>query len=463
MEDNIFAPVTPPKLAESEQLIQIGQIAKTLSIPHRRKLREMLEAENYDAACDSDSSDSTIPPKEEEKDPSKSIYTEEEKKQALSYAAEYKNYSLASRKMRESSSKKFNERSIREWAASDDLGKFYDSKKQEHRHKERLIVRVSPYAQVEEEVFSWFTDQRKAHLPIKGLDIKEKAKELSGDKNFKASAGWFSNFCKRWKIGKRLPTHQVSKLKGDTFKEIVTYLKEIRKRRYEIEILEQLPRFTQTVFINMDEVPLEFSSTGHTYDFKGGFEVSVLTSGSSKRRFTLVLAIASNGRILPPMIIFKGRTPLSTKMKESFDKRALLSVNPSGWMNNDKMKIWINLILDNFEREPHTRYILIMDQFSAHISFDTKEELTKKNIDLFVIPGGCTGLMQPLDTHINAPLKKYIGTKYRSWLKEKSKEKNVEKIPAVPYNDMISWTLEGLIHIPEALIIKSFTFGGNFY
>ena len=134
----------------------------------------------------------------------------------------------------------------------------------------------------------------------------------------------------------------------------------------------------------MDEVPLQFESSGYTYDF-GKFVFCQQRTINQDSRIT------SDGLHLSPMAIFKGRTHLNKNLKDLFDKHALLCINLRGWITNANMKIWINKILANFAREPTTKYFVVLDQFFAHISMETKDELEKHCFG-FVTPGGCPGL-----------------------------------------------------------------------
>jgi hypothetical protein len=233
-------------------------------------------------------------------------------------------------------------------------------------------------------------------------------------------------------------------------------------KRLEIEEAILPEPVDKTVFINMDEVPLQFSSTGSTYDFRGAKEIGVQSTSGSKRRFTLVLTICSDGTCLPPMVIFKGRKDVPLTLKQKFDKKCLIGVNNTGWMTNQKMKYWITNILANFEKKKDTKYFVVLDQFAAHISMETEAELTKHGFGLFVIPGGCTGLLQPLDTCINRPLKVHIGKFYNEWIKSKTTETQKPKYPP-SYELVITWLIDGLLSLSEDLILKSFKHCGKFY
>ena len=62
---------------------------------------------------------------------------------------------------------------------------------------------------------------------------------------------------------------------------------------------------------NMDKTPMYFDMTSNkTVERKGAKTVSVRTTGAEKRHLTVVLTVTADGKMLPPMIIFKGKREL---------------------------------------------------------------------------------------------------------------------------------------------------------
>ena len=70
--------------------------------------------------------------------------------------------------------------------------------------------------------------------------------------------------------------------------------------------------------------------SSRTLEFSGSRTVPVKSCGAEKRSFTVTLAVAADGKNLPPSVIFKGvRTPrditVPDTVRVSFDKK--------GWMD----------------------------------------------------------------------------------------------------------------------------------
>ncbi len=60
--------------------------------------------------------------------------------------------------------------------------------------------------------------------------------------------------------------------------------------------------------------------------------------------------------------------------------------------------------------------LLVWDSFRCHISQKTKVILKKLGLNTAVIPGGCTGFVQPPDVSWNKPFKGKIQEYYESWM-----------------------------------------------
>ena len=154
--------------------------------------------------------------------------------------------------MSEKTGKKFDERSIREWSVSPKFSSYYQDCITATRHLKKVRMNKAPYSQMEDELLFWIAEMRTKHAPLRGDDIRKKARELSRDPNFQASSGWFWRFCKRSNLRRRLPTHHMQKIKDDTWRDIITYFEEIRSERIGME-RNISSEFDSCVFINVDD------------------------------------------------------------------------------------------------------------------------------------------------------------------------------------------------------------------
>jgi len=59
--------------------------------------------------------------------------------------------------------------------------------------------------------------------------------------------------------------------------------------------------------------------------------------------------------------------------------------------------------------------------FRSHLTDDIKWRLQRNNIDIAVIPGGLTSILQPLDVSLNKPFKDNVRAEWNKWMVEGDK------------------------------------------
>ena len=78
----------------------------------------------------------------------------------------------------------------------------------------------------------------------------------------------------------------------------------------QVKELRKAHSFSPELII-MDETPLYFDMpASRTINKRGTRQIRVKSTGAEKRRFTVILACTASGKMLPPMMIFKGKRPL---------------------------------------------------------------------------------------------------------------------------------------------------------
>ena len=198
------------------------------------------------------------------------------------------------------------------------------------------------------------------------------------------------------------------------------------------------------------ETPMHFElPSNRTLEFSGSRTVAVKSCGAEKRSFTVVLAVAADGAKVPPKVIFKGvRTPrdlvVPHPLRVSFHKK--------GWMDEQGIREWIRQSLPRAERS-----LLVWDSFRAHLTDSVKDDLKQRNIDVAVIPGGLTPVVQPLDKCLNKPFKDNVRRKYLAWMTSGPFEFTpAGKKKAPSRNLVLRWIKEAWAEIPEEMVVKSF-------
>ena len=80
------------------------------------------------------------------------------------------------------------------------------------------------------------------------------------------------------------------------------------------------------------------------------------------------------------------------------------------------MKRYVKYVNDL--RTNNTSIMMVYDSFRGHLEESVKMKFWDSGIDLVVIPGGLTGLCQPLDVTINKPFKDNLCKKWHIWMAE---------------------------------------------
>jgi hypothetical protein len=175
--------------------------------------------------------------------------------------------------------------------------------------------------------------------------------------------------------------------------------------------------------VNTDQTQLVYQQgTQRTWMQSGSKQVSTIGQ-EEKHAFTLVPSISASGVLLPMQSIFHGKTPASCPSRKAclYDEaqklkyQMLPSKTATYWSTQATMRTLVDEIIapyfDNMKVELHLPStqcsIWKIDCWSVHKS---EEFLTwmKRNhpfIIVIFVPGGCTGLFQPLDVGIQRALK----------------------------------------------------------
>jgi hypothetical protein len=101
--------------------------------------------------------------------------------------------------------------------------------------------------------------------------------------------------------------------------------------------------------------------------------------------------------------------------------------------------------------------MLVLDAFKGHLTDSVKNQLCKMKTELFVIPGGMTSVLQPMDVSINKHFKDRLRQQYLTWIADPACElTETGKIKHVAPSQVTQWVSAAWKAIPESIIIRSF-------
>ena len=282
------------------------------------------------------------------------------------------------------------------------------------RNVRKIKLQEGQFPELEEGLYNWIVNKRVGEKrSIRYEDMRAKIKYLvkkSEDQSvyskFKISSSWLSKFMERYHLSVRSPTlkdQENTKRQLEKVEIISTYIIELNKISH-----QYAPEF----ILQMDETTTYIDMLANlTVDIKGTKSVELHHTGHLKSRFTTVLTVAANGYRLPTYLILRKlkKTPKNLILNPNI----VVTVSDSGFMDADLMIDYIDRII-----RPYigiNKALLVLDDYRAHKTLKVIRYACSHNIQPFLIPGGFTYCLQPLDVSINKQYKDTLRRKWKSW------------------------------------------------
>lgn len=116
----------------------------------------------------------------------------------------------------------------------------------------------------------------------------------------------------------------------------------------------------------MDETPVFLDLVPNkVVDKKGKKTIQVRTTGSDKNRITATLCCTAAGKLLPPFVVFKGKT-LRTLKKVEIPSGIFATTQAKAWMDEQRMLQWIDKVWSPYVSGK--RALLSLDTFTGHLT-----------------------------------------------------------------------------------------------
>jgi hypothetical protein len=158
---------------------------------------------------------------------------------------------------------------------------------------------------------------------------------------------------------------------------------------------------------------LYVSNPKKTRSRKGAKRIKLQGIGQDKAQITVTLAVTETGKILPPQLIFKGKTT-KCHPKEPPPSNGYYTQTESHWQTPQSFKEWIEKVIVPYRTKTIEELKLVQTQkllliLDLHYSHKDKvsalEVMERNNIVPVFIPAGCTDKLQVLDVCCNRPFK----------------------------------------------------------
>ena len=106
---------------------------------------------------------------------------------------------------------------------------------------------------------------------------------------------------------------------------------------------------------------------------------------------------------------------------------------------------------------PEHRGLLVWDSFHTNLTDAVKDLLDRRNVDVAVIPGGLTPVLQPLNKFINKLFKAEVRAQYKVWMVNGRFTYTPSRKKGAPSKEMVLWwSNQAWSEIPADLISRSF-------
>jgi hypothetical protein len=238
-------------------------------------------------------------------------------------------------------------------------------------------------------------------------------KTLKDGSSFQASESYVRRFLHNilsWSL--RKATQAAQKLPKDWKNQCV---RSFFRKAYSIKE-EDIPI---ELYVNFDQTQVVYVPGNRLTWAKSGSKQVGMVGMDEKRAFTLVVAVAADGTLLPFQAVFLGKT--NTSLPSARDSQNYTdaiqacfkfecSGNGTYWSNQQTMRAYINdIIAPYFDKKkvelslpPTQKSLLQLDVWSVHRSKEFRDWMRTHHptIILDYVPGGCTGVHQPCDVGI---------------------------------------------------------------
>ena len=250
-------------------------------------------------------------------------------------------------------------------------------------------------------------------------------------------------------------THKSQRHPSETMGEALDFIQVTRTKL-------TLPCRHQDCILNRDQTPVPFSyDPKSTLELVGRRTVHVRKSTNDTERATVALCITASGKVLTPMIVFKGK-PQGRIVTREFPEYPLgmeYACQDNAWMDETVMLQWVNKVLKPYvDNAPEGIVpILFLDSYRCHIMVSVVNAVQGLGVEVEHIPGSCTYLCQPVDVGVNKPYKTHLCERWESWMFAEGIVHGTTSLPTRKH--IAEWAIHANSTLTETIIKNSWQHG----
>ncbi|KAI2495737.1 pogo transposable element with KRAB domain [Fragilaria crotonensis] len=163
------------------------------------------------------------------------------------------------------------------------------------------------------------------------------------------------------------------------------------------------------------------------------------------------MTVTASGEVLTPLVVFKGKPGGRIAQRE-------FATYPHE-MDEKVMLTWVDTILKPYVMTAPDGVVPIVfwSSYRCHMMSSVVEAVQDLGVEVEHIPGGCTGLCQPVDVGVNKPFKHRIRHQWERWMIAEGLVHGTTSPPS--RLDICRWTLVAFQKLPEQMIRNAWRHG----
>lgn len=190
------------------------------------------------------------------------------------------------------------------------------------------------------------------------------------------------------------------------------------------------------LLFNWDQTGVKLVPVSSWTTAESGSKQIPVVGMEDKRETTVLLADTASGTLLPPQVIYQGKTP-GCHAKVTFPEKWNITHSDSHWSTEstiveylDKVIIlYVSCTREELDLPEDQPALAIFDVFAAHRCHSVLDKLKSNSIHQVFVPASCTGELQPLDVGLNDQFKGLLKQEFSRWYAYEMQEAMRQGIP----------------------------------
>ena len=319
--------------------------------------------------------------------------------------------------------------------------------------------RVSILRAVKEQLLRFIFELREQGMSVSITMVMLRSAHLSREFREKSRIAQYNSarrFVKQHGLVHRMGTNESQRSPNETAADAQDFMTTVARPKV------AQPCRDAAFIVNMDQTPVPFTfNPSRTLELIGRRTVHVRKSTNDTKRATFAMTVTASGKVLTPLVVFKGKPGGRIAQREfpTYPKEMLYACQENAWMDEKVMLMWVDKILKPYVMTAPDGIvpIVFLDSYRCHMMSSVVEAMQELGVEVEHIPGGCTGLCQPVDVGVNKPFKNRIRNQWERWMIAEGLIHGTTSPPT--RDDICRWTLVAFQNLPEQMIRNSWKHG----